>query len=76
MPVRGLYANREFHVPFRFMTYLTMKFKVDAIVSFRNINLFSIVCKTWTIMERGHVVHIHTPCKHYSNFWVLNMSNF
>ena len=32
MPVRGLYGNRECHVPFWFMIYLTSKFRFNAIV--------------------------------------------
>ena len=38
MSVRGLYGNREFHVPFCFMIYVALKFNFTAIISFRHMS--------------------------------------
>ena len=45
MPVRVLYGNREFHVPFWSMIYLALKFDLNANVSFRNSVLILIASK-------------------------------
>ncbi len=59
MLVRGLYGNREFHVPFWSMIYLAWKFEFTTIVSFRNRILISIASKSRTRMEGG-ILDSHT----------------
>ena len=59
MPERGLYGNREFHIPFWSMIYLALTFKFNAIVSFKKISIL-IASKSWTRTELGILVPTQT----------------
>ena len=53
IPVRGLYGNGKFHVPFKSMIYFVSTFEFNAIVSFMKVILISIATESWTRTECG-----------------------
>ena len=54
--------------PFWSIIYVTLKFKFNAIVSFRNKILIQIACKSWTRMECGILVLKNAAYQHFPNF--------
>ena len=76
IPLRSLYRNREFQVPFWSMIYLASKVKL----TFETDN--GIKLNFQGQINHGpewHVefsIPIQTPYRDFSNFWVLKMSDF
>ena len=70
MLVRGLYGNREFHIPFWSMIYVALKFALPVL---RCRILIPKDGKLWTRMECGIFVPKHALNQHFPNFWVCKM---
>ena len=68
-PIRGLYGNPKFHIPFWSLIYVALKFTSSI---YSNRILISITSKLWTRMECAILFSQNAPYQHLHNFWVLN----
>ena len=68
MLAKGLYGNQAFHLPFRSMIYLVLKFKVNAVFNVRNRTLSLIASASWTRVKSRIFVPIRVPYRHLPNF--------
>ena len=64
MPVRGLYGNRKFHVPFWSMIYAAFKFRLSILDRI----LISIASKSWTRMDGEIIVPHRVPYRYFPTF--------
>ena len=74
--IGSLYGNQTLHVLFWSMVYLPLKFEINVTVNFRNGIVISIASKSWTRLESRILIPIHALSEHFSNFGVVNMSDF